>query len=83
MKICIANTMVEFGISEKNFNENVNTPYKFIPPDLATPTKSQNTSSSTYMDTNNLYKWLKQTKTTIVQIIRTLKQKRGSLESYL
>ena len=41
---------------------------EFLPPALDTSIKSQNTSSSPYMDSNNLYQGLIQTKTVIILI---------------
>ena len=67
MNTNIANTVVEFGPSEKMFNEKslkrrssvdtksavVNKPSGFLPPDLETLIQSKNTISSTYMNHNN------------------------------
>ena len=86
MKTCISQTMVEFGpsdillkwaslvkrsIFENNINI-INKTYRFLPSDLNNLLQSKNTTSSTYMDNNNLYQGLIETKTIIIPIIRIM-----------
>ena len=78
--------MVEFGPSDIffkwaslvkrcSFENNINIlnkTYRFLPSDLDNLLQSKNTTSSTYMDNNNLYQGLIETKTIIIPIIRIM-----------
>ena len=65
----------------KNSN-NINQPFGIVTPFLATSRQSKNTSSSTYMDNNNLYQALIQTnkKIIIIKILRSGKDQQTYID---
>ena len=86
MKVYIANTMVEFVHSDffqwKHLQRRnsvnprsaiVNKPSEFLPPAPDNSMQRQNTKILTYIDNNNLYQGLKQTKAIIIPIKRNLR----------